>query len=110
MMNRTGEKQMSLMSHLRPLLAIWFFAGMPLNMLLSWLYFFMGGPLPGFLYLLSSLVYLSGGLLGGLWSIERLRKQGKIRWDGFAILLVLVVSIGFLYLAILFAATGLRRL
>ena len=33
------EKVLSI-NRLRPLLAIWFFAGMPLNMLLSWLYFF----------------------------------------------------------------------
>lgn len=92
---------------LRPLLAIWFFAGMPLNMLLSWLYFFVGGPLPGILCLLSSLVYLSGGLLGILWSIENLRKQGSIHWNSLGALLVLAVCIGFLYLGVLFALKGL---
>jgi hypothetical protein len=92
---------------LRPLLAIWFFAGMPLNMLLSWLYFFVGGPLPGILFLLSSLVYLSGGLLGILWSIESLRKQGSIHWNSLGVLLVLAISIGFLYLGVLFALKGL---
>ena len=96
-------------SRLHSLLAIWFFAGMPLNMLLSWLYFFVGGPLPGILYLLSGLVYLSGGLLGVLWSIERLRKQEVICWEGVAILLVFVVSIGFLGLGVLFVVIGLQR-
>ncbi len=104
-----NEEKNSFISRLRPVLAIWFFAGMPLNMLLSWLYFFLGGPLPGLLFLLSCLVYISGGLLGMLWSIESLRKQGAMRWDGIGILLVFVVSIGFLYLGVLFALNGLRR-
>lgn len=103
------EKVLSI-NRLRPLLAIWFFAGMPLNMLLSWLYFFVGGTLPGVLFLLSSLVYLSGGLLGTLWSLESLRKQTSIRWDSLGALLVLIVSVGFLYLGVLFALDGLRRL
>jgi hypothetical protein len=104
------EGKLLLINRLRPLLAIWFFAGMPLNMLLSWLYFFLGGPLPGILFLLSSLVYLSGGLLGTLWSLESLRKQASIRWEIVGALLVLLVSVGFLYLGVLFALKGLQRL
>ena len=109
-MDRTSEEREPLVSRLRPLLIIWFFAGMPLNMLLSWLYFFVGGPLPGLLFLLSSLIYLSGGLLGTLWSIESLQKQELLlRWNSLGIWLVLVVSIGFLYLGALFGINGLRH-
>lgn len=103
-----AEGKVLLINRLRPLFAIWFFAGMPLNMLLSWLYFFLGGPLPGILFLLSSLVYLSGGLLGTLWSLETVRKE-SIRWEIVGALLVLIVSVGFLYLGVLFALKGLQR-
>lgn len=108
-MNRITEEAIS-GRRLRSLLAIWFFVGMPLNMLLNWLYFFVGGSVPGILSLLSGLVYLSGGLLGIAWSREKMQKQQKILWEKVVVWLLLIVSVGFLFLGILFIMIGLRRL
>jgi hypothetical protein len=93
---------------LRTLFAIWFFAGMPLSMVLSGLFFVAGVPSPPLLFFLSSAIYLSGSLLGGLWSGENLRRQGLSRPDRVGTLFVLAASVGFLCLGIIFAVMGFR--
>jgi hypothetical protein len=96
--------------HLRIVFAIWFFAGMPLSMILSAFYFTVGVPLPSLLFFLFSLVYLSGCLLGGLWSGEHLRRKRLSGSEVVGTFFVLGVSIGFLFLGIVFAVIALRRL
>jgi hypothetical protein len=110
-MNKNSvERHVRVIGHLRTLFAIWFFAGMPLSMVLSGLSFVVGVPFPGLLFFLSSMIYLSGSLLGGLWSGENLRRQELSRADRVGTLLVLVASVGFLCLGIIFAVVGFRRL
>ena len=104
------ERHTRVIDRLRTLFAIWFFAGMPLSMVLSGLFFVAGVPFPPLLFFLSSMVYLSGSLLGGLWSGENLRRQGLSRSDRAGALLVLIMSAGFLCLGIIFAVVGFRRL
>ena len=97
-------------STVKILLQVWFFVGMPLSMALSGLSFVAGIPSPPLLFFLSSMIYLSGSLLGGLWSGENLRRQGLSRSDRVGTLFVLVASVGFLCLGIIFAVVGFRRL
>jgi hypothetical protein len=104
------ERHQRLISQARILLATWFFVGMPLSMVLNGLYFVAGVPLPSLLFFLSSMVYLSGSLLGVLWSEENLRRRGFFSANFVGTLLVLAVSIGFLFLGIAFAVIALRRL
>ncbi len=106
----TVERHVRLIGHLRTLFATWFFAGMPLSMVLSGLSFVAGVPSPPLLFFLSSMIYLSGSLLGGLWSGENLRRQRLSRSDRVGALFVLVASVWFLCLGIIFAVVGFRRL
>jgi hypothetical protein len=107
---KTVERHAHVIGHLRTIVAIWFFAGMPLSMVLSGLAFVAGVPLPPLLFFLTSLVYLSGGLLGGIWCGESLRRRDLSGPHLGGSLFILVASIGFLYLAIIFAVMGFRHL
>jgi len=91
-------------------LCMWFLAGMSLNMGLSGVYFFVGVPLPPLLFFLSGMIYLTGGLLGGMWSRESLRRRNLSSSDGIIALFVLLLSVGFLLLSIVFVVIGFRRL
>jgi hypothetical protein len=110
MEEKTTVGNRRLTDYLRGVLAIWFFAGMPLSLGLSGLYFVAGIPLPPLLNILSSLVYVSGSLLGGLWSGENLRKPGLACAELAGTLFVLGVSLGFLLLGIIFAFRAFKRL
>jgi hypothetical protein len=83
---------------------------MPLSMALSGLYFAAGVPLPPLLFFLASLIYLSGGLLGGLWGRENLRRKGLSSTDLIGTLFVLTVSMGFLFLGIAFTVIAFQHL
>ena len=78
---KTVERYAHVIGHVRTIVAIWFFAGMPL----SGLAFVAGVTFPPLLFFLTSLVYLSGGLLGGVWSGESLRRRhpGRLPRGGF---------------------------
>ncbi|GAC1393180.1 MAG: hypothetical protein NVSMB38_20100 [Ktedonobacteraceae bacterium] len=89
---------------------VWFLAGMSLSMVLSGVYFFVGVPLPPLLFFLSGMSYLTGGLLGGIWSRETLRRRGLSSTDVFVALFVLLLSIGFLFASIVFVVIGFQRL
>lgn len=104
------QRDKRFMAFLRPVLTIWFFAGMPLSMLLSVLYSFFGVLQPPLLLFLASMTYISGSILGGLWSGESLLKQRSALIDTLGPLCVLVASIGFLCLGIVFAVIGFKRL
>ncbi len=104
------ERHQGLISQACILLATWFFVGMPLSIVLNGLYFVAGVPLPALLFFLSSMVYLSGSLLGVLWSEENLRRRGFSSANFVGTLFVLAVSIGFLFLSAAFAVIALRRL
>ena len=104
------EEHTHFIDRLRNLCAIWFFVGMPLNMLLSWIYFFAGIPLSPLPLLLSSLIYVSGSLLGGLWTREQLCRK---RLSGSALIGTLVVfgvSAGLLCIGIVFAVIAFQHL
>lgn len=92
------------------ILTNWFFVGMPLSILLSGLYMVFGFALPPVLFFLSGLTYLSGGLLGSIVSGESLRKSHQLNSQFVGSLLILLASIGFLVIGIIFAAVGFRRL
>ncbi len=104
------ERYKRFLAFLRPVLSIWFFVGMPLSMLLSSLYSFFGLPQPPLLLLLASMIYLSGSILGGLWSGESLCKQRNALVDTLGPLCVLTGSVGFLCLGIVFAVIAFKRL
>ncbi|MEO6891659.1 MAG: hypothetical protein ABI456_18885, partial [Ktedonobacteraceae bacterium] len=78
--------------------------------LLSGIYSVAGLLLPPLFFCLSGTIYLAGGLLGGLWSRESLRRRELSRIDVIVTLFVLLLSIGFLLLSIIFVIMGLRRL
>lgn len=99
-----------LTAFLRPVLGVWFFAGMPLCMLLSSLYTFLGMPQPPVFFLLASVTYFSGSVLGGLWSGRSLWKQRTTCIDILGPLCVLIASIGFLILGMVFAVIAVERL
>ncbi|GAC1425179.1 MAG: hypothetical protein PVS3B3_23730 [Ktedonobacteraceae bacterium] len=109
-MDHTVIRQKGFPGRLGTLLCIWFLAGMPLSMLLSGVYAAVGVPLPSLFFFLSSIVYLTGGLLGGMWGKERLHRKGLLNADGIVTLFILIVSIGFLLLSIVFLAIGFQRL
>lgn len=92
------------------IMCAWFLAGMSLSMVLSGVYFFVGVPLPPLLFFLSGMSYLTGGLLGGMWSRETLRRRGLSGADRFVALFVLLLSIGFLLAGSVFVVIGFRRL
>lgn len=101
--------------HIKPasfqnLLAIWFFAGMPLALVLSGLYTVASIPIPPLIFLLCGVIYLSGGVLAGLWSLESLQSSRRSLWDLVGSLIVLTASIGFLITGIIFALKGYLRL
>ncbi len=110
MQRKNTANQVSLLRSLHRTLAVWFFGGMPLSLGLSGLYFVAGIPLPSLLNILSSLVYLSGSLLGGLWSSENLRKRRLASAELVSTLFVLIFSLGFLLLGCIFALRAFRRL
>lgn len=107
--NRIG-RQKSFLNHLSTLLCMWFLAGMPLSMLLGSIYSFMGMALPPLFFFLSGMIYLTGGLLGGIWSRESLSRKVLCYTDIIVSLLVLIMSIVFLILSIVFIIIGLRHL
>jgi len=107
---KTVERHAHVIGHVRTIVAIWFFAGMPLSMLLRGLAFVAGVTFPPLLFFLTSLVYLSGGLLGGVWSGESLRRRDLYGPHLGGSLFIIAASIGFLCLAIIFAVMGFRRL
>ena len=92
------------------ILTIWFFIGMPLSILLSGFYMLFGFALPPILFFLPSLTYLSGGILGVIVSGESLVRSKHSDSQFFGGFLILVVSIAFLSMSIIFAAVGFRRL
>ncbi len=108
--NTLVEKQKSFPGRLGTVLCMWFLTGMPLSILLSGIYSFMGVPLPSLFFFLSSLVYLTGGLLGGMWSRESLRRKSLLSTDGMIILFVLLLSAGFLLVGSVFIVIGFQHL
>jgi hypothetical protein len=107
--NHTG-RQKSFLNHLSALLCVWFLAGMSLSMLLSSISSFIGMPLPPLFFFLSGMIYLTGGLLGGIWSRESLSRKGLRYTDIIVSLFVLIMSIAFLLLSIVFIIIGLWHL
>ena len=104
------ERQKGFLSHLSTLLCMWFLAGMSLSMLLSSIYSFIGMSPPPLFFFLSSMIYLSGGLLGGIWSRESLYRK-DLHYTGIIVaLFVFIMSIVFFFLSIIFAIMGLRHL
>ncbi len=110
MSNHTLGKPKSFPGPLGTVLCAWFLGGMLLSLLLSGIYSVVGLLLPPLFFFLSSMIYLTGGLLGGMWSRERLRLRGLSRAEVLVTLFVLLLSIGFLLLGILFVVVGFRRL
>lgn len=92
------------------LLCIWFFAGMPLSMLLNSLYFVLGIPLPPIIFFLFSLIYLSGSTLAGLWCLDSFTRKRLVPSSLVGSLFVLAASIIFLFFAIVFIVIGFQRL
>jgi len=88
---------------------MWFLAGMPLSNMLSGIYTLLGVPLPPLYFFLSSLIYLTGGLLGGMWSKGSFHRSGLSRADGIVACFVLMMSVGFLLLGIIFVFIGFQR-
>jgi hypothetical protein len=109
-MSTTTEQQKSFPGPLGTVLCIWFLAGMLLSMGLSGIYSVVGLLLPPLFFFLSSMVYLSGGLLGSIWSRESLRRRGLSHTHVIVTLFVLLLSIGFLFLGILFVVIGFRHM
>jgi hypothetical protein len=109
-MDNKTVQQKGFPGRLGTVLCMWFLAGMPLSMVLSGVYSLLGMPLPPLFFFLSSMVYLTGGLLGAMWSRESLRRKGLPFTDGMVALFVLIVSVGFLFLSIVFVITGFQRL
>ncbi len=83
---------------------------MPLSTLLSGIYSFLGVSLPSLFFFLSGMMYLTGGLLGGIWSRDSLRRKGLLSADGLLALFVLLLSAGFLLVGVVFIVTGFRHL
>ena len=108
--NNPIGRQQRFPNRLGTLLCMWFLAGMLLSMLLSGIYSFVGVPLPAVFFFLSGVVYLTGGLLGGMWSREGIRKRGLSHPDVIVALFVLIISIGFLLLSGVFVVIGFQRL
>jgi len=109
-MDNKTIRQKSFPGRVGTLLCMWFLAGMPLSMVLSGVYSLLGVPLPPLFFFLSSIVYLTGGLLGGMWSRESFRRTGLPSTDGIVALCVAIVSVSFLFLSIVFLVTGFQRL
>ena len=108
--NRYHENSNQWREYTQKILITWFFVGMPLSILLSGLYMVFGFALPPLLFFLPGLTYLSGGLMGSIVSGESLRRSRELNSQFFGSLLILVVSIGFLSMGIIFATIGFRRL
>ncbi len=110
MSNTTEEKQKSFPGRFGTVLCMWFLAGMPLSIMLSGIYSFVGVPLPPIFFFLSSMVYLTGGLLGGIWGKESLRQKGFRSADVMLALFVLLLSVSFLLVGIVFVIIGFQHL
>ncbi len=110
MSNNAPAKQKGFPGRLGTLLCVWFLVGMFLNLLLSGIYSVAGLLLPPLFFFLSGMIYLAGGLLGCMWSGENLHLGGLSRTDVIVTLFVLLLSIGFLLLGILFVVIGFRHL
>ncbi|MDQ2903868.1 MAG: hypothetical protein M3Y81_09975 [Chloroflexota bacterium] len=110
MSNNPIERPRSFPGRLGTVLCAWFLTGMFLSMLLSGIYSVAGLLLPPLFFFLSATIYLAGGLLGGLWSRESLRRRKLARIDVIVTLFVLLLSIGFLLLSIIFVIMGFRHL
>jgi len=108
--NTKRKRQNSFPGPLGTLVCMWFLAGMPLSTLLSGIYSFLGVPLPSLFFFLSGMMYLTGGLLGGIWSRDSLRRKGLLSADGLLALFVLLLSAGFLLVGVVFIVTGFRHL
>lgn len=104
------KKNSAWTAYLPNVLAIWFFAGMPLTLMLSGLYTVAGIPTPPLIVLLCGMIYLSGGVLAGLWSCKSLQNWRRSLWNLVGSLIVLTASIGFLIIGIIFAIKGILRL
>jgi hypothetical protein len=65
---------------------------------------------PPLFFFLSGMIYLSGGLLGGIWSRKSFHKRGLQGTNVIIAIIVLPLSIGFLFLGIVFIVTGFRHL
>jgi uncharacterized membrane protein len=109
MQKASREEHAYFIDRLRKLCAIWFFVGMPLNMLLSWVYFFAGIPLSSLPLFLSSLIYVSGSLLGGLWTREQLCRKRLYGSALIGTLVVFGVSAGLLCVGIVFAVIAFQH-
>src|SRR5260370_1541375 len=109
MSNHTLGKPKSFPGPLGTVLCAWFLGGMLLSLLLSGIYSVVGLLLPPLFFFLSSWIYLTGGLLGGMWSRERLRLRGLSRSKRHATLFALLLTIGFLLLGFLFSFLLFRR-
>ena len=110
MSHNTTEEQRSFPGRLGTVLCMWFLGGMFLSMLLSGLYSVIGLLLPPVFFFLSSMIYLTGGLLGGIWTREKFPLRKLSRTDMIVTLFVLLLSAGFLLSGILFAVIGFRHL
>ena len=110
MSNHILGKPKGFPGRLGTILCAWFLGGMLLSLLLSGIYSVVGLLLPPLFFFLSSWIYLTGGLLGGMWSRERLRLRGLSRAEVLVTLFVLLLSIGFLLLGIFVVVVGFRRL
>ncbi|MEO6888604.1 MAG: hypothetical protein ABI456_05445 [Ktedonobacteraceae bacterium] len=110
MSNHPIERPRSFPGRLGTVLCVWFLSGMFLSMLLSGIYSVAGLLLPPLFFFLSGTIYLAGGLLGGLWSRESLRRRELSRTDVIVTLFVLLLSVSFLFLSIVFVIIGFRRL
>ncbi len=103
------ERYKGVAAYIRTILSIWFFVGMPLSMLLSSLYSFFGVSPPPLLLFLASMTYLSRSVLGGLWGRESLQKNRGSRIDIIGPLFVLMGSVVFLCIGIVFAIVAFKR-
>jgi hypothetical protein len=109
MLKKTDAFQKRWISSAFRLSGTWFFAGMPLSMLVSVCYFMLALPPPALFFFLTSFVYLNGAFLGSLWSIEHLLRADASSWDRIGAVLVLGASFGFLTVGIAFALIGMHH-
>src|SRR5258707_10833390 len=103
------EKQIHFRGRVGTILCMWFLAGMPLSMLLSGIYTLLGVPLPPLYFFLSSLIYLTGGLLGGILSKGSFHPSGFSRPDCIFAFFLFILCVCFLFLRLFFGFIGFQR-
>ena len=108
-MTTTTKQRTTFPGPLGAILCTWFLVGMLLSMVLSGIYSIAGLLLPPLFFFLSSIVYLSGGLLGCLWSRENLRQRTHSRTYLIITLFILLLSVSFLFLGIFFIIISLQH-